>query len=176
MQHLFTPWRLAYIRKEKKPVDGCVFCHKRHTASDAQDYIVARSDHVYVIMNIYPYNSGHVMVVPYEHLHSQEQMSPEALMDLMLTVNRTLAVIRHAYQPAGFNLGVNLGEAAGAGIAAHYHFHIVPRWGGDANFMTVVGTTRVIPDTLDSIYADLVGAWQELYGESTDGLPSGGGL
>jgi ATP adenylyltransferase len=176
MDYLYTPWRLAYIRKEKKPVDGCVFCNKRHAQNDAHDYIIARSEHVYVIMNIFPYNSGHVMVVPYEHLHSQEQMSPEALMDLMLTVNRTLAVIRRAYNPPAFNLGVNLGEAAGAGIAAHYHFHIVPRWGGDANFMTVVGTTRVIPGTLDSIYADLLTAWQALYGGNTDSPLEGGRL
>lgn len=162
MQQLYAPWRMAYIKSEKTPVSGCIFCDKRHATTDAQDLIIARSTHVYVMLNRYPYNSGHLMVMPYEHLHSQEQMSAEALTDLMLTVNKALAALRHAYHPSAFNLGVNLGEAAGAGIAAHYHFHIVPRWAHDHNFMTVIGETRIIPDTLEGIYADLTRAWAAL--------------
>ncbi len=163
MQQLYAPWRMAYIRSEKTPVNGCIFCGKRHSTQDAQDLILARSEYVYVMLNRYPYNSGHLMVLPYEHLHSQEQMSAPALTDLMLTVNKGLAVLRRAYNPSAFNLGVNLGEAAGAGIAAHYHFHIVPRWAHDSNFMTVIGDTRIIPDTLEGIYADLKRVWDELY-------------
>lgn len=168
MQQLYTPWRMAYIKGEKKAVSGCVFCNKADSQTDAQDLIIARSTHVYVVMNLYPYNTGHLMVVPYEHIHSQEQMTPEALTDLMLTVNHALAALRRAYNPAAFNLGVNLGEAAGAGIAAHYHFHIVPRWQHDTNFMSVISDTRVIPDTLQGIYADVTRAWRELTGDSNN--------
>lgn len=167
MDYLFTPWRMAYIKgKEgKKPMEGCVFCNKQHISVNAEDYILAHSKYVYAILNIYPYNGGHVMIVPYEHVASQEDMHPEALTDLMLTVNKTLGAIRKAYNPDAFNLGVNLGPAAGAGIAAHYHFHIVPRWNGDASFMTVVGSTRVIPTSLEGTWNDLRQAWQTLYGE-----------
>jgi ATP adenylyltransferase len=159
---------MPYIKGETKPKDGgCVFCEKRTSTQDATDYIVARSEYVYVILNIYPYNNGHVMIVPYEHVPSQEDLSIAALTDLMTSINKTLTVLRQVYRPHGFNLGANIGSAAGAGIAPHYHFHIVPRWNGDANFMTIVGDTRVIPDTLDHIYRDLTTAWQELYPANT---------
>jgi ATP adenylyltransferase len=131
-------------------------------ASDHETLVGARSAHVYVVLNLYPYNNGHVMVVPYEHVASQEDLPIEALTDLMVTVNRAMAVLRQLYHPTAFNLGANIGAAAGAGIAAHYHFHIVPRWGGDANFMSVVGETRVIPDTLANTHQAMVSLWQEL--------------
>jgi ATP adenylyltransferase len=162
MDHLYTPWRMAYIRGEKKPVEGCVFCNLAASKDDHRQ-VISYSQHVYVTLNLYPYNNGHMMVVPYEHVQSQEALSTEALTDLMLTVNRTISVLRHAYNPPAFNLGANIGGAAGAGIAEHYHFHIVPRWPGDANFMTVVGSTRVIPDTLDNVYQEMKAAWQQLF-------------
>jgi ATP adenylyltransferase len=158
---LYTPWRMAYIKGEKARVEGCVFCNKVH-GDDDTEHVIARSTHVYVTLNLFPYNNGHVMVIPYEHVTSQERMSAEALTDLMLTVNHTLAVLRAAYNPNGFNLGANIGAAAGAGIEAHYHFHIVPRWNGDSNFMGVVGETRIIPDTLDNTYQQLKNVWQTL--------------
>jgi ATP adenylyltransferase len=164
MDHLYTPWRMAYIRGEKKPVEGCIFC-KLAASKDDQNLVIAHSKYVFVTLNLYPYNNGHLMVVPHEHLESQETMSAEMLSDLMLTVNRCLAILRKAYNPPAFNLGVNLGQAAGAGIADHYHFHIVPRWPGDASFMTVIGDTRVIPDSLENIHRDLKAAWKELYPE-----------
>ncbi len=153
---------MSYIRGEKKPVTGCIFCNKI-TGDDDAEQIVARSEHVYVTLNRYPYNNGHLMVVPYAHLETQEAMSAEALTDLMLTINRALGALRKLYNPAAFNLGANIGAAAGAGIAEHYHFHIVPRWPGDANFMSTVADTRVIPDTLDNTYRELRAIWQELY-------------
>jgi ATP adenylyltransferase len=165
MDHLWTPWRMAYIRGEKSPEQGCIFCNAIQQPDD-EALIVARSKHVYVIFNRYPYNNGHLMVVPYEHVDSQERLSPEALTDLMLTTNQALAALRQLYKPTAFNLGANIGAAAGAGIAEHYHFHIVPRWHGDANFMSVVGETRVIPDTLTNSYHELKAIWQELYGQS----------
>lgn len=162
MDHLYTPWRMAYIRGEKKPVEGCVFCNLAASQDDNKQ-IIAYSRQVFVTLNIYPYNNGHIMVVPYDHIQSQESMTPEALTDLMVTTNRVLGVLRKVYNPPAFNIGANLGQAAGAGIAEHYHFHIVPRWPGDANFMTVIGNTRVIPDTLENIYQELKAAWQALY-------------
>ena len=164
MDHLWTPWRMAYIRGEKKPLEGCVFCN---LAADIhnESQVIARSKFVYVTLNLYPYNNGHLMVVPYEHIQTQETLETEALTDLMLTINRSIGALRKVYNPAAFNLGANIGSAAGAGIAEHYHFHIVPRWNGDANFMSVVGNTRVIPDTLENTFRELKQAWQELYGD-----------
>ncbi len=156
--HLWTPWRMAYIKGEKTPVAGCVFCNKA-AADDPVEHVIARSQHVYVTLNRFPYTNGHLMVVPYEHITTQEAMTTHGLTDLMVMVNRALAVLRAVYHPPAFNIGANIGAAAGAGIAAHYHFHIVPRWPGDANFMTTVADTRVIPDTLDNSFADLKAAW-----------------
>ncbi|MDZ4767002.1 MAG: HIT domain-containing protein [Chloroflexota bacterium] len=166
MDHLYTPWRMKYIRGETKAKqgEGCVFCDAP-AQSDTDALIIARSTHVYAILNLYPYNNGHLMVVPYAHVQSQEALPVEALTDLMLTANRAMGALRKLYNPMAFNLGANIGAAAGAGIAAHYHFHIVPRWSGDANFMTVVGETRVIPDTLENTQRELHQVWQELYGE-----------
>ena len=155
---------MAYIRGEKKPVEGCVFCTLAADA-DNDSQVIARSKFVYVTLNLYPYNNGHLMVVPYDHIQTQEALDAEALTDLMLTVNRALGALRKVYNPAAFNLGANIGSAAGAGIAEHYHFHIVPRWNSDANFMTVIGDTRVIPDTLENTYREVKAVWQELYGE-----------
>ena len=158
MDHLYTPWRMAYIRGEKKLVEGCVFCNAVQQADD-EALIVARSSHVFVILNRYPYNNGHLMVVPYEHVATQETLSDEALLDLMQTTNRALAALRQLYRPTAFNLGANLGQAAGAGIAEHFHLHIVPRWNGDVSFMSVVSNTRVVPDTLENTYRELKEIW-----------------
>lgn len=152
---------MAYIRGEKKPVEGCIFCNLAQHEQD--NLLIARSEYVYVTLNKYPYNNGHLMVIPYQHTSTPEDLPVETLTDQMLTINRALAVLRRAYNPPAFNLGANLGAAAGAGVAEHYHFHIVPRWPGDAGFMTTVSHTRVIPDTLDHIQRDLVEAWQALY-------------
>ncbi len=164
MEHLWTPWRMAYIKGEKTPIEGCVFCNKsNHPEQDSHEHVIARSTYTYATLNKFPYANGHVMIVPYEHISSQEDMTTGALTDLMVMTNRLMHVLREYANPPAFNLGANIGEAAGAGIAAHYHFHIVPRWGGDANFMTTVGDTRVIPDTLDNTYHDLKKVWNNLY-------------
>jgi len=159
MENLYTPWRMTYVKGGKKPVEGCVFCNKI-LADDLTEQVIARSDYVYVTLNRYPYNNGHLLVVPYAHVPSQEDMPTEALTDMMLVINKCLRVLRDVYHPQAFNMGANIGAAAGAGIAAHYHFHIVPRWNGDTNFMGVVAETRIIPDTLDNIYHDLKTAWE----------------
>ena len=132
----------------------CVFCVKA-TAPDTNEHILYRGDSSYVTLNRYPYNNGHLMVIPYAHAASLELLDPPTLTELMLLTNRALAVLRQAYHPDGFNIGINLGQAAGAGIADHIHIHIVPRWNADTNFMPIVGDTRVIPETLDQTYARL---------------------
>ena len=152
---------MAYIRGEKKPAEGCIFC-QLGAADDDRSQVIARSQWVYVTLNLYPYNNGHLMIIPYEHVDTPEKLPVETLTDLALTTNRALAALRRAYNPPAFNLGANLGAAAGAGIAEHYHFHIVPRWPGDTNFMTIISQTRVIPDSLDHIYHDLKAAWDSL--------------
>ena len=165
MQHLWAPWRMAYIRGEKQASANCVFCAKAARAHDPAEQIIAQSAHVYVTLNRYPYNTGHLLVVPFTHVASQEHLDTAVLTELMVMTNRGLAALRRLYNPPAFNLGANLGPAAGAGIADHYHFHIVPRWPGDANFMSVVGETRVLPDTLDNSYRDLKQLWQELFND-----------
>jgi ATP adenylyltransferase len=157
---LWTPWRMPYLRGEdKKNYDGCVFCIKSTTENDAAEYVVARSEHVFVALNMYPYNNGHLLIVPYAHVPSLENLPPATLTDLMLTVNKSLAALRKVYSPHAFNVGANIGSAAGAGIAEHFHVHIVPRWNADTNFMTISAGTRVIPDVLDATYKALKDAW-----------------
>ena len=133
---------------------SCVFCVKA-TAPDTNEHILYRGDSSYVTLNRYPYNNGHLMVIPYAHAASLELLDPSTLTELMLLVNRGLAALRQAYHPDGFNIGINVGQAAGAGIAEHVHVHIVPRWNADTNFMPIVGETRVLPETLDQTYARL---------------------
>ena len=147
---------MAYLTGADKPPTGCgcVFCAKR-TAPDDHEHVLARGQFALVTLNKYPYNNGHLMILPYAHVASLEDLDPPALTELMLLTNRGLVVLRAAYRPDGFNIGVNLGKAAGAGIADHVHVHIVPRWSGDTNFMPIIGETRVIPETLDQTYARL---------------------
>lgn len=162
VEHLWTPWRMAYIRGDRQSADRCVFCEAPQQA-DAPALIVARSEYVYAILNLFPYNSGHLMIIPYRHLSSPEDLNDAELLDQARMINRALAVLRRAYQPHGFNLGANIGSVAGAGIAQHYHFHVVPRWGGDANFMTTIGETRVLPDTLENTQTVLANLWKEMF-------------
>ncbi len=158
---LWTPWRMPYLRGEdKKNVEGCVFCLKATTEDDAAEYIVARSQFVYVALNMYPYNNGHLLIVPYVHVGTVEELPPDTLLDLMVTLNRALAALRKVYRPQAFNVGINIGTAAGAGIAEHVHMHVVPRWAADTNYMTITAGTRVIPDLLDNTYRELKAVWE----------------
>lgn len=159
MDHLYTPWRMTYLQGDRPKAEGCVFCAKV-TADDEAEHIVARGEHVYVTLNLFPYNNGHLMVIPYAHIPSMEVMAADALTDLMLTTNKALAALRAVYNPHAFNIGANLGAAAGAGIAEHFHLHVVPRWSGDTNFMTVTADTRIIPDSLAETWRKLQAAWK----------------
>lgn len=154
MERLWAPWRMEYILDEK--VSGCIFCRGCDGADDRQSLILHRSDTSFVMMNRYPYVNGHLMVAPRLHTGSLHDLSPEELLDLMETARLCQRVLTAEMNPGGFNVGFNLGSAAGAGIADHLHLHIVPRWAGDTNFMTVVGDVRVLPEALAAQYDRLL--------------------
>jgi len=149
-QRLWAPWRIEYIKGPKE--DECIFCTRR-------DYVVAEGEHCFVMLNAYPYTNGHVMVSPYEHVPTLEELDDETLLELMQLVKRSQGAIRQAYGPEGFNIGVNQGKAAGAGIEEHVHMHVVPRWGGDTNFMPVIAETRVLPQSLEDSLRELRAAF-----------------
>ena len=148
MENLWSPWRMKYVTDAEKP-GQCIFCSYPKEQKDAANLIVYRGASVFSILNRYPYTSGHLMVVPYEHVASIEELSAQTRCELIETVNVAIGVLRNVYHPDGFNIGINMGSAAGAGIAEHAHVHIVPRWGGDTNFMSTIGETRVIPEDLE---------------------------
>ena len=153
MEHLWAPWRIAYIRGEKP--EGCVLCESPRGMENSQPLLLFRGESNFVIMNKYPYNPGHLMVAPRRHVATPEEFSDAELEEHYQLVRRCLRVLRVAFQPHGFNLGMNLGKVAGAGIAAHCHTHIVPRWEGDTNFMTVTAGTRVISESMGAVYRNL---------------------
>ena len=161
---LWTPHRLAYILGEGKPTgpgadEGCPFC-VAPTLTDEEGLIVARGSLVYAIMNLYPYNSGHVLICPYRHLADYTELTADETAEFSDYTRRAVVALRAASAPHGFNIGMNLGTVAGAGIAAHLHQHVVPRWGGDANFMPVVGHTKVLPQLLGETRTLLANAWK----------------
>lgn len=145
---------MAYINTGGE-TEGCIFCTYPAQARDEDHYILYRSEHCFVILNIYPYNNGHLMIAPYQHKPSIEELDAATLTDLMATAQRCLRAFRAAMQPHGFNMGINQGRVAGAGIADHVHFHIVPRWNGDTNFMPVLADVKIMPDYLRNTYRQL---------------------
>ncbi len=158
MKQLWAPWRLAFVEKANHDA-GCIFCEQPALQHDRRTYIVWRGRHAYVMMNIYPYNNGHLLIAPYQHLANIEDLPPSVLLDMMRLVQRAIKAIRLAYAPEGFNLGINQGRVAGAGIEHHIHLHIVPRWGADTNFMPLLGETRVLPQHLKASFARLKAAF-----------------
>ncbi len=146
---LWAPWRMAYIKRASTGVQGeCVFCDAPKL-SDEEALILYRGEKAYVILNRYPYNSGHLMIVPYRHKPSIEEFDDSELLEMGRLVKASVKALRSEYGPHGFNIGANIGEAAGAGIAGHFHVHVVPRWRGDSNFMITTGGAKVIPESLD---------------------------
>ena len=145
MDRLYSPWRLSYVTTASEPVPGCIFCNAAAAEHD-DPLVVARGRSAFVILNLYPYNSGHLMIVPNRHVASLAELSPEERADVMDLTARAEVAVTEVYRPQGLNIGVNLGKAAGAGIADHLHVHVVPRWTGDTNFMSVVGNVRVLPE------------------------------
>lgn len=158
MNHLWSPWRMSYIQETEKE-NGCVFCQVQKSPDNFENLIVHRGTHTYVILNRYPYTSGHLMVVPLKHKPDLDNFSPETRAEMMELVTQCIHILRKDYHAQGFNLGANLGSAAGAGIPKHFHFHIVPRWNGDTNFMSAIGETRVVPEALEDTYQRVREAW-----------------
>ncbi len=152
MDFIFTPWRYAYVSGADNTRDECVFCAAARLGDDKAAWIVHRGVSCFVILNAFPYTSGHVMVVPYEHLDQLQKLPAKAAQEMMELTQKLEGILRELYHPDGLNLGMNLGKAAGAGIAGHIHMHVLPRWVADANFMSVIGETRVLPESLETTY------------------------
>jgi ATP adenylyltransferase len=168
VDRLWTPWRYQYITNDsgeksggsdEQPSTSCIFCTlpRQDPAHDERNYILHRARHNFIVLNLYPYTSGHLLIIPYEHTSELDAVAKAATDELMDLAKRAQTLLREAYRPDGFNLGMNLGRAAGAGVAAHIHLHVMPRWTGDANFMTTVGETRVLPEDLPTTYNKLHG-------------------
>jgi ATP adenylyltransferase len=162
-ERLWTPHRMAYLKGENKPADGaagdgCPFC-RAPRGPDEDGLVVARGEHVYSVLNLYPYNTGHLMVCPYRHVADFTELTEPELVELGAFTQQSMSVLRAVASPQGFNLGVNQGSAGGAGIAAHLHQHVVPRWHGDTNFMPTVGGTKVLPELLPDTRRVLAQAW-----------------
>ena len=155
MEQMWAPWRIEYIQMEKP--EGCILCDKPRQRDDVTNYILDRGDRNFVIMNSYPYNPGHLMVAPYRHVASLEELTDEERHEHFNIVSRSVKILREVFNPAGFNIGMNLSRVAGAGIDDHIHTHIVPRWQGDTNFMPVIADVRVMPEALAETYDKLKG-------------------
>jgi ATP adenylyltransferase len=161
MDYLWTPWRYAYVTAGDKTT-GCIFCDLPKAGDDAKAHIVHRGQHCYVVLNTYPYTPGHVMVVPFAHLNELQKLPMAAAHEMMELSQQMERVLRQLYKPDGLNLGMNIGKAAGAGVAGHIHMHVLPRWVADANFVSVVGETRILPETLEQTYVRIRSALKSL--------------
>jgi ATP adenylyltransferase len=156
MERLWTPWRMEYIRStSSEDQDGCIFCDLPAKGDDEAVYILSRTDRAFAILNAYPYNPGHLMVAPFRHVGQLEALDQDELLETGTLLQMSIRALRDAMHPQGFNLGMNLGRVAGAGLPDHLHWHVVPRWDGDTNFMPVVGQTKVLPELLEETYAKL---------------------
>jgi ATP adenylyltransferase len=159
VERLWSPWRHAYIDAagaEMARAAGCILCEvQKNPGDDEKNFVVHRASHNFVILNLYPYISGHMMIAPYDHLGEFDSSPKDTTDEMMDLAKRCQSALREAYHPQGFNIGMNLGRAAGAGIADHIHLHIMPRWTGDTNFMSTVGETRVLPEDLPTTYRKL---------------------
>jgi ATP adenylyltransferase len=160
MENLWAPWRAEYIDTCGKPPKGCIFCARKKQKKDRENLILFRGKNVFVIMNKYPYNNGHLMVVPYHHTGDIRKLTRKENCELWETVILCRKVLEKAFCPHGYNIGMNLGRVAGAGIDTHCHAHIVPRWNGDTNFMPVFGKVKVISEELDKTYERLAGLFK----------------
>lgn len=153
MHRLWTPWRMAYLVQDD--VHECVFCQKLSEDQDRESLILYRGQTVYVMLNLYPYNTGHLMVIPHGHKATMELLTTETTTELLRLIQESIVILRKVLRPDGFNIGANIGKAAGAGIDEHMHVHVVPRWEGDTNFMPIFAETRVMPEMLLDTYDKL---------------------
>jgi ATP adenylyltransferase len=154
MDHLWSPWRYKYVASADK-TDECVFCRINREQKDAENFVVHRASLNFIVLNLFPYTSGHLMIVPYEHKASLVDFDTATTTEMLELAKRSQLALEAEYHPDGFNMGMNLGRSAGAGVADHLHLHVVPRWSGDANFVSIVGETRVLPEDLATTLARL---------------------
>ncbi len=167
MEYLWSPWRMEYIENHfNEP--GCVFCKALEQEDGPENLIVYRGQRAFVMLNRYPYTTGHLMVIPYKHESDLAALEAATRAEMMELTVQAIAVLREVYHPQAFNVGMNLGAAAGAGIAAHLHMHVVPRWSGDTNFMSTLAHTRVLPEALEDTYKRVHSAWIALHGASQE--------
>ncbi len=153
MDRLWAPWRSAYITSKKEK--GCIFCTKCRLKDDKKNYIISRGEFVFSMLNIYPYNNGHVMVAPYRHVKDLDKLNIDEMTELMEHSRKIIKMLKKVLKPDAFNIGINMGRIAGAGFAEHLHIHIVPRWRGDTNFMPIIGKAKIISQSLDELYKRL---------------------
>ena len=159
MDRLWSPWRFNYVSKAEIP-RGCLFCDKPAEQDDRKNLIVYRGDRTFVILNLFPYTAGHLMIAPYAHIATLQDASDEIATEMIRLARLAEKHLRIIYKPEGLNMGINLGECAGAGVAGHLHMHVLPRWCGDANFMTTIGETRVLPEDINVTFEKLAGAFR----------------
>jgi ATP adenylyltransferase len=157
MDHLWSPWRYRYV-SAATPETECLFCRIAAELKDKENYVLLRAERNFVLLNRFPYTSGHLMIAPYEHVAALEEAETATLEETMRLTQRMESALRRVYQAGGINIGMNIGQSAGAGVAGHIHMHVLPRWTGDVNFMTTLGETRVLPEELDTSYARLLAA------------------
>lgn len=158
MDQLWTPWRMKYLENEAHP-EECPFCLALNEADQDAMYLVFRGKKAFVILNRYPYTTGHLLVLPLEHQEKLSELDPDTRAEMMEMITHAIEVLQRVYQPDGFNVGLNMGGAAGAGIPRHLHWHVVPRWSGDTNYMTVAGGVRVLPELLEDTFKKVRSAW-----------------
>ncbi|QBD80012.1 HIT domain-containing protein [Ktedonosporobacter rubrisoli] len=162
MENLWAPWRMAFITPKTPPPPGCIFCTQPAENRDEEHHILYRGEHCFMMLNLYPYNNGHLMIAPFQHVGALEALDSATLAELMSQAQLALRALRYAMNPDGFNMGINEGKVAGAGFAEHIHYHIVPRWQGDTNFMPVIGDIKVMPEHLDNVYRQLKDALEKV--------------
>ncbi len=153
MEHLWAPWRISYVSAEQP--EGCIFCTKPVAGDDEANQILHRGDLICIMLNAYPYNTGHLMIAPYRHIADPLELTPQESSEILYGIRIAIEILRDAFSPEGFNIGMNVGHVAGAGYAEHVHVHVVPRWSGDTNFMAVTADTRVVPEALADSYRRL---------------------
>lgn len=154
MQTIWAPWRLKYIQMVGKE-EGCFFCHHSRSKNDKKNFVLFRAKHTFCLLNLFPYSNGHVMVAPYKHTGSLENLTERELADILISTRKAKRILKHALKAEGFNIGMNIGRVAGAGVDHHVHLHIVPRWHGDTNFMPIIAGTKVIPEAIEKTYEKL---------------------
>lgn len=158
MDRLWSPWRYQYISQSAEP-SVCIFCDKARFGDDRENLILFRAQYHFVLLNLFPYTNGHLMVAPYDHIATLSELAAPAAAEMIHLAQRAETLLRQRYRAPGVNLGMNIGACAGAGVAGHIHLHVLPRWPGDANFMTTIGETRVLPEDLAETWAKLNHGW-----------------